>query len=283
MPASAQQLRAFVRYLMKLNRSPKTIESYIGAITTVHRYNGHTLDKTLIVEPMKAARRRAGAPRRARELVTEQLRGLLAMLDADDNRGARDGAALCLLFGAALRACELIALDWLRPGPPQWGGKGYITIEPRGLLITLNSSKSSQTTPTSLPIPDDQMPAARTWVNAWVARAGIAAGEPLFRPIDRQHRIVRARLSASAVTYMLRNRMFAHAIAQGMPQTEAFLLAREFSSHSARRGYCTSAADAGIPLGEIRARSRHRDDEVLGRYIASAQGWRRSGLQGVGV
>jgi hypothetical protein len=68
-----------------------------------------------------------------------------------------------------------------------------------------------------------------------------------------------------------------------MSETEARIMAATYSSHSARRGYCTSASDAGIPLGEIRARSRHRDDEVLGRYIASAQGWRRSGLDGVGV
>jgi hypothetical protein len=82
---------------------------------------------------------------------------------------------------------------------------------------------------------------------------------------------------------MLRERMRAYALAQGMTETEAFVLAQQFSSHSGRRGYCTSAANAGIPLSEIRARSRHRDDEVLGRYIASAQGWHQSGLQGVGV
>jgi integrase len=283
MPASPKQLRAFVRHLMAEGKSPKTIESYIGGIATVHRYNGYAIDRTLIVEPLKAARRRAGPPRRARELLTEQVRSLLAMLDIEDNRGARDGASLCLLFGAALRGFEIASLDWLRPGPPRWGGKGFISIEPQGLLVTLNSSKSSQTEPVYLPIPDDQMPAARTWVNAWVACAGIAPGEPVLRPIHKSGRIVRARLSAPAITYILRTRMLAHALAQGMPEIEAVLLAQRFSSHSARRGYCTSASNAGIPLSEIRARSRHRDDEVLGRYIASAQGWRRSGLQGVGV
>jgi len=64
---------------------------------------------------------------------------------------------------------------------------------------------------------------------------------------------------------------------------EALLLPGLFSSHSIRRGYCTTATNARVPLSQIRPRSRHRSDEVLGRYIASAeQGWNHSGLEGVG-
>jgi hypothetical protein len=49
-----------------------------------------------------------------------------------------------------------------------------------------------------------------------------------------------------------------------------------------RRGYCTTASNARIPLGQIRARSRHTSDATLGKYIQTADGWHSSGLGGIG-
>src|SRR5262245_42951001 len=66
MPAGPAQLLAFVRHLRKLERAPTTIEAYIAALATIHRMHGHAIDRTVIVEPMKAARRRAGSKRRVR-------------------------------------------------------------------------------------------------------------------------------------------------------------------------------------------------------------------------
>jgi integrase len=281
-PAAPQQLRAYVRHLSHAQRSPATIDSYIAAIATVHRYHGHAVDRTLLIEPLKAARRRAGPPRRARALVTNELQGLTDRFDHENPRDCRDAVMLLLGWAAALRGAELVGLDWRRAGGRAYGGTGFLAVEAKGLQATLLTSKAAQITTVQLAIPDAEMPSLRLWLDQWLAHAKVQGGEPLFRPIDRLHRIQPARLSGDAVAKIVRRRMLAHAQATGFSDMDALMLAKQYSSHSMRRGYCTTASDARIPLGQIRARSRHTSDATLGKYIQSAEGWNSSGLGGIG-
>jgi hypothetical protein len=152
----------------------------------------------------------------------------------------------------------------------------------QGLQVTLLTSKAAQITPATLAIPDAEMPSLRLWLDKWLGHAKVQGGEPLFRPIDRLQRIQPARLSGDAVAKVVRRRMLAHAQEAGFSDTDALMLAKQYSSHSMRRGYCTTASNARIPLGQIRARSRHTSDAMLGKYIQSAEGWNSSGLGGIG-
>jgi hypothetical protein len=173
-------------------------------------------------------------------------------------------------------------LDWQRPGGRAHGGTGYLTIEHEGLEVTLLSSKASQITPRTLPIPDKEMPSLRVWLDRWLAHAKVQGGEPLFRPVDRHGWARRSRLSGDAVAKVVRRRLLAHAKGTGMAEIDAVVLAKQYASHSMRRGYCTTASNARIPHGEIRRRSRHSNDGMLGRYIETAEGWNHSGLGGIG-
>jgi hypothetical protein len=126
------------------------------------------------------------------------------------------------------------------------------------------------------------MPSLKVWLDRWIKLAGIKPGEPIFRAIDKWGHVQPVRL-APAVRKILKARMLAHARATGVADKEAMLLARQYSAHSMRRGYCSTASEARLSLGEIRRRSRHATDEVLGRYIRDAEAWRSSGLgEGVG-
>jgi hypothetical protein len=136
--------------------------------------------------------------------------------------------------------------------------------------------------PKELAIPHEEMPSLSMWLDRWLKQADVQGGEPLFRPIDPLERIQRARLAAESVAKIVRKRMLALAQATGLSETDARILCRQFSSHSMRRGYCSTASNARIPLGQIRAGSRHSSDAMLGRYIESAEGWHSSGLGGIG-
>ena len=259
-----------------------SIDSYLAAVATVHRYHGYAIDRTLLIEPLKAARRQAGPPRRARALLGLELQALVAALDPADPRVSRDCLAMLLGWAMAGRSAELVGLDYLRPGGRAYGGTGFLSREERGLQVTLLSSKASQITPQELAIPDNEMPSLRLWLDRWLEHAKVGGGEPLFRPITSRGRILPARLAADSVAKIVRKRMLAHATATGMSETDAVLICKQFSSHSMRRGYCTAAANARIPLGQIRARSRHSSDAMLGKYIENAEGWNSSGLEGIG-
>jgi hypothetical protein len=283
MPATPEELEAWVWHLIEDKRmSPASIDSYIAAIATVHRYHGHAIDRTLLIEPLKAARRQAGPPRRARALVGQALQTLVATFDPMDARDCRDALKMLLGWAMAGRSAEIVGLDWLRPGGRAYGGTGFLTIEEKGLQVTLLTSKASQLTPKELAIPDAEMPSLRLWLDRWLDHAKVQGGEPLFRPITPQGRILPARLAADSVAKIVRKRMLTHARATGMSEADAILICKAFSSHSMRRGYCTTASNARIPLGQIRARSRHASDAMLGKYIESAEGWNSSGLEGIG-
>jgi hypothetical protein len=283
MPATPEQLEAWVWHLIETKRmSPASIDSYVAAVATVHRYHGHAIDRTLLIEPLKAARRLTGPPRQARALLGQELKALVASLDPADARVCRDSLGMLLGWVIAGRSAELVGLDYLRAGGRAYGGTGFLSYAPKVLQVTLLTSKASQITPKELAIPDDEMPSLRLWLDRWLEHAKVQPGEPLFRPIDRLGRILPARLAPDSVAKIVRKRMLAHALATGLSEKDARILCRPFSSHSMRRGYCTSASNARIPLGQIRARSRHSSDAMLGKYIESAEGWNSSGLNGIG-
>jgi integrase len=283
MPATPEELEAWVWHLIEDRKmSPASIDSYVAAVATVHRYHGYAIDRTLLIEPLKAARRQAGPPRRARALVGEKLQALVATLDPKDPRDCRDSLGMLLGWAMAGRSAEIVGLDWLRPGGRAYGGTGVLSRETKGLLVTLLKSKSSQVTDKEIPIPDAEMPSLGAWLDRWLDHAKVQGGEPLFRPITPQRRILPARLAADSVAKIVRKRMLAHSKSTGMSEADAILICSRFSSHSMRRGYCTTASNARIPLGQIRARSRHSSDAMLGKYIESAEGWNSSGLDGIG-
>lgn len=281
MPASPDQLRAYVKHLAVGGRVASTIEAHVAAIATVHRLNGHAVDRTLIVEHLKANRRRGRPPRRARPLRIADVQDMLVRLDQSAPRDMRDAVLLLIGSAGALRSAELVGLDFTRPGLEASGGSGFVSIERDGLLVTLLRSKASQVTPQEIPLPFSEVPPLRGWFDRWTEGASIQPGEPIFRPIASTGSIVAARLAPGAVTSILKARAMDLAMSRGMSELEAINWANRVTGHALRRGYATSAAEAGLSLGAIRKRTRHADDATLTKYVDAAEGWKTTGLEGL--
>jgi integrase len=93
----------------------------------------------------------------------------------------------------------------------------------------------------------------------WRERAAILDG-PMFRPVDRHGRVAPQRLSADAVSGNVKERVRTI----GLDQTE-------YSGHSLRSGFATSAAQTGVPLWRIRQQTGHTSDAMLTRYIRNSK------------
>src|ERR1700680_1685180 len=65
------------------------------------------------------------------------------------------------------------------------------------------------------------------------------------------------------------------------PEEVAQLVA-QFSGHSMRAGYATSAAQEDVPTHRIKAQTRHKSDGMLSIYIREVDKHKNSGLKGVG-
>jgi integrase len=281
MPASAQQLLRYFRHLRERKLAPATCEAYLGTIAAVHRINGYAIDRTAIVEPMKAFRRKQGTQRRAKPLLARTLKDLVARLDADRVRDVRDAPLMMLAFAFAGRSAEIVGLDWERPGSPLSGTTGFVATEDDGFVVTLLTSKASQITSTEVFISDREMPSLRPALMRWIELAGIRPGGALFRATAGRH-IASRRLAPEAIGDIVRRRIEAYSVATGKPLNESRFLAREFSGHSIRRGLCTSLSRAHVSFADIRKRSRHRSDAMVAKYIADAEGRRNGGLKKVG-
>ena len=281
MPADGRQLLRYFRHLRDRKLTPATCDAYLSAVCAIHRINGHAVDRSALVAPMKAYLRKNRSQKRAAPLLGKILRDLVARLDPAKPRDVRDAAILLLLFSAALRSSEGVGLDLNRIGPRHLGATGALIIDDDETVVELETSKNNQFTTTEIVVPAAEMPSLRTWLDRWLALAGVKEGEAVFRAIVGT-KVLPRRLAAETVLDIVRRRMLEFALATGKRSVDAVAYAKAFSGHSARRGYCTDASRKRIPLGQIRARSRHRSDEMLGRYIASAELRRSSGLKGVG-
>lgn len=107
-------------------------------------------------------------------------------------------------------------------------------------------------------------------VAAWLEVAGIEAG-PIFRPVTRHGRIGTERLSGRAVAEVVRR------------TTERAGLDGDWSSHSLRAGFATSAGAAGVQERHIARQTRHKSLEVLRRYIRDGDVWRDNAAASVGL
>ena len=92
-------------------------------------------------------------------------------------------------------------------------------------------------------------------LKAWLAVAGIETGW-LFRSVKKGGAVSDDPLTAQSVALIVKR------AAKAMGREP-----EEFSGHSLRAGYVTTAAMASLPTWLIREQTGHRSDAVLARYI----------------
>lgn len=281
LPASAETVAAWMTDLAHSGRSPATINSYLAAVAVAHRTAGHQLDRKspLIADVWKGiARQSDHLPRQARPLTAADMQALLSDFAPTLPADARDLALLALGWAAALRRSELVGLDWSEAGT----GPGFLTLDDRGLVVTLIRSKASQADAATIVIPCADMPAACRAIRAWIDLAKIAPGSPLFRPVDKAQRIGAGRLNDRSVARIIQARVMAHALGKGHSREDAEAFAAQFAGHSLRAGYATAAAAKDVPTYRIQQHTRHKTAEMVARYVREVDKWSKSGLKGVG-
>ena len=155
-------------------------------------------------------------------------------------------------------------------------------IEERGLVVTLPTSKGSQTEAVTIVVPCEDMRTACDALERWVAVAGLQPGQPVFRPIDKGGTIAPDRLTDRSISRIVKARIRKLAIGQGKTEAEAETIAEAFSGHSMRAGYATTAGAHDEPAYRIQQRMRHKSADTTTGYIRAGEQWTKSGLKGFG-
>jgi integrase len=188
---------------------------------------------------------------------------------------------LSLQWSGALRRSELVGLDWEKLGT----GRGFVSLSDEGITITLMTSKASQTQAETVVVPRIDMPTACTALEHWIAMGQIAPGTPIFRRIRATAKVVGPnRLQVQAVNDTMKRCIVLLDKIGGKKLTkeQKKALMQDYSGHSARAGYATSAARRNVPSYRIQAQTRHKSADMVQKYVREGERFSHSGLKGVG-
>lgn len=228
---------------------PSSIDRAMAAISVLHQRAGHpspTQDPR-VREVLGGLRRVHGvAPRQVAPAVIGDIRAMVAHLP-DTTAGIRDRALLLVGYAGALRRSELVALN-----------VGDIRTRDEGTTITIRHAKTDQEQRSrriAVPHGTDRHTCPVTALHGWLDHAGITRG-PIFRGVDRHHNIAPTRLSDRAVALIIKRA--AH---------NAGLDPDEYSGHSLRAGFATTAAANGATERQIATQTGHKSMNVLRAYI----------------
>ncbi len=261
--AYSNDLAHFIQWGGRIPSSPARIASYLAE--HAHTLSYATLSRRVIAigrahmmkrfpspahtEIVKATlhgiRRTTGrAPRRVTPVLLHEVRAMVKGLQGLS--GARDRALLLTGFAGAFRRSELVAIC-----------VEDMRFVDEGLLIRLRRGKTDQTgqgRDVAIPFMRGSCCPVKA-VTDWLAQSGITTGA-LFRSVDRYGHVTEQGLSPQTVALIVKRR----ATAIGRDP-------RQFSGHSLRAGFVTSAAKGGSSTWKICQQTGHQSEAVMQRYI----------------
>ncbi|MBC5800019.1 MAG: tyrosine-type recombinase/integrase [Candidatus Eremiobacteraeota bacterium] len=230
-----------------------TIRRRLAAIAVQHRRAGldSPASHRIVRDVVRGVARQNGVATVRKDAVTlDTLRALVLAVEGDDVAARRDRAILLLGFGAALRRSEIAALH-----------VEDLRFSKRGLIVHIRRSKTDQLGEgAELAVPIVATPAlcAVRALRRYLDAAQFTSG-PLFRSLTPKRRFTEHAIRGRDVAELVK-RLAARARVDG-----------DFSGHSLRAGFATSAAAAKVSLDAIARTTRHKSLGVLLTYVRPAQ------------
>ena len=251
MPAAPQVIATFLASEAERGMKPSTVGRRLAAVRYIHAAEDHEIPMTGALKAVLAGIRRShGTAPDKKAAATDDIVRRMADACTLDLTGKRNRAIILLGFATALRRAELAALEL-----------SDIAAHPEGVLVTLRRSKTDQEgrgQQVAVPRMEDARYCAVAALETWLTAARIEEG-PLFRRFYRNGAIGKRALSSRAVANLIKE------LAAAIGEDPA-----DYSGHSLRAGYATSAARQGHDALRIAQQTRHsRLDSVQG-YVREA-------------
>ena len=263
--AYANDLRYFVRdgcpmpstpadvieWLVKASTTlaPATIQRRLVALSVWHKQSGFAspVADGKVKRVFAGICRTLGTKQRSvKPLIRDDLISVLSAVERQNPiAAARDSALLLLAFASALRRSNLVMIK-----------VEELTSHSQGLDIFIPRSKTDSGKGRVLSVPyalGDQCPVKA--LAYWLAVAGIKSGY-VFRSVNKHGQVGAGKLEVGSVGRILKR-------AVSLSGRDA----SEYSSHSGRAGFVTSAAMAGMPTFQIAQVTDHKGIQSLQRYM----------------
>ncbi|WP_440932015.1 site-specific integrase [Candidatus Pelagibacter sp.] len=264
LPTNPKTVSLYLSYLSTNDIKISTIKRRLVSVGVVHKLKGHYLDTKhpSIVENLMGIKRRKGIKQKGKKpLLINDLKNIIKVIDQENKHEikiARDRTIILLGFGGGFRRHELISLD-----------REDLDFVNEGLKINIKKSKTDQFGEGSikaLPYFDDHTYCPVRSIQQWLKISNIKTG-PLFRKFHKGMKLSKIRLSDQSVALLIKEYLNKIGVDNS-----------NYSGHSLRSGFATSAAEAGAEERSIMAMTGHKSTEMVRRYIKEANLFKNNAL-----
>ena len=269
LPSEPKIVSLYLTQLSTKNVKISTIKRRLVSIGVIHKLKGHYLDTKhpLIVENLMGIKRRKGSIQNGKKpLLINNLKKIINVIDQQKNekiKKIRDRTIILTGFSGGFRRNEIVSLDF--------DDLDFVT---EGLKINIKRSKTDQFGEgftKALPYFDSSQYCPVVSLRNWLEISRIKSGS-VFRRFIKGSKLSENRLTDQSVALLIKEYLSMLGIDT-----------KNYSGHSLRSGFATSAAESGVEERNIMAMTGHKSTEMVRRYIKDANLFRNNALNKIKI
>jgi len=264
LPTDPKVVSLYLTYLSTKAIKISTLKRRLVSIGVIHKLKGHYLDTKhpAIIENIMGIKRRKGSIQNGKKpILISYLKKIIDVIDEQEKeeiKKLRDRSLILIGFSGGFRRNEIVSLDY-----------DDLDFVPEGLKITVKRSKTDQFGKGSikgLPYFDNQKYCPVVSIKNWINISKINSGS-IFRRFLKGSILSKNRLTDQTVALLIKEYL-----------NLAGIDSKNYSGHSLRSGFATSAAESGAEERSIMAMTGHKSTEMVRRYIKEANIFKNNAL-----
>ena len=269
LPSEPKIVSLYLTHLSTKDAKISTLKRRLVSIGVIHKLKGHYLDTKhpSIIENIMGIKRRKGSIQKSEKpLLISSLRSIINVIAEQKNeqiKNLRDRSIILIGFSGGCRRNEIVSLDY-----------DDLEFVAEGLKINIKRSKTDQFGEgftKALPFFDSSQYCPVVSVQKWIEISKINSG-PLFRRFTKGSNLTENRLTDQTVALLIKEYL-----------TLAGIDSKNYSAHSLRSGFATSAAESGVEERSIMAMTGHKTTEMVRRYIKEANLFKNNALNKIKI
>jgi site-specific recombinase XerD len=269
LPSKPKIVSLYLTHLSTKDAKMSTLKRRLVSIGVIHKLKGHYLDTKhpAIIENIMGIKRRKGNIQKSKKpLLINSLKKLIDVIDQQNKKKIkklRDRSIILIGFSGGFRRNEIVSLDY-----------DDLDFVPEGVKISLRRSKTDQFGEgftKALPYFDSSQYCPVVSLKNLLDLSKINSG-PVFRRFVKGSKLSENRLTDQTVALLIKEYL-----------NLAGIDSKNFSGHSLRSGFATSAAESGAEERNIMAMTGHKSTEMVRRYIKEANLFKNNALNKIKI
>ena len=269
LPSEPKIVSLYLTYLSTKDAKMSTLKRRLVSIGIIHKLKGHYLDTKhpAIIENIMGIKRRKGSVQKGKKpILINYLKEIINVIDQQDKEDIkkfRDRSIILIGFSGGFRRSEIVSLDY--------DDLDFLT---EGLKISIKRSKTDQFGEgftKALPYFDSSQYCPVVSLKKWIDMSKITTG-PVFRRFVKGSKLSENRLTDQTVALLIKEYL-----------QLAGVNSKNYSGHSLRSGFATSAAESGAEERSIMAMTGHKSTEMVRRYIKDANLFKNNALNKIKI